>query len=88
MKTPKPRGPLEDELTLIVYGPDGKSIWSGPVNAVPRVGEDILITDPADNRWQMGGTVTRAMWMLRDQVSGQRVCIYLDEVVRPLEKLT
>lgn len=84
----KPRLPLEDELTLIAYGPDGKSVWSGPVNAVPRVAEDVLITDPADDKWQLGGTVARVMWMLRDKVAGQRVAIYLDEIVRPPEKLT
>lgn len=84
----KPRRPPEEDLILIVYTPEGKAIWSGQVNAVPRVGEDILINDTADNKWTMGGTVTRVMWMLRDKVPGQTVCIYLDEIVhRPAKPI-
>lgn len=77
------RGPIEDELNLIVYGPDGKSIWSGPIKAVPRVGEVVMINDPSDSDWQVGGEVIRVIWMLRDTVGGQLVAVYLDQLVRP-----
>lgn len=77
------KGPTEAELNLIVYGPDGKSIWSGPIMAVPRVGEIVMITDASDSAWQVGGEVTKVIWMLRDLAGGQIVAIYLDQVVRP-----
>lgn len=73
-------GPLEGQLSMTVYGPNSEVVWHQQVRAIPRIGEHILMTDPARAGWTRGGTVKEVFWNLGEGVAGQHVGVFLDEI--------
>lgn len=78
--------PLEDKLTMTVYGPNSEVLWHAAVRAIPRVGEHIVFASPERKGWTRGGIVEKIFWWMQEKLPGQHVAVFLDEITEKDDK--